>query len=188
MTKYILHGGAARIDSEENNKFFKEIVSDLADYSKVLLIYFARDEETWENCLSEEEKKFNLAAGGKKILLSVATKNITQLAEDIKDSDAIYICGGDTPKLVDVMKKVSDLKNLLKNKTVAGSSAGVYVLAKYYYSKDLSQIGKGLGILPIKAFCHYFETDGKEVKELENYKEKLDLYKISETKFTVLGV
>ncbi len=188
MTKYILHGGATKIDSEENNKFFKEIVADLADYSRVLLIYFARDEDTWENRLSQEEKKFNLAAGEKKILLTVATKNIPQLIEDIKDSDAIYICGGDTPKLIDVIKEVPDLKSLLQNKTIAGSSAGAYVLSKYYYSKDLKSIGEGLGILPIKSFCHYFETDEKEVKELEDYKEKLELLKIPETKFMVLKV
>lgn len=186
MTKYILHGGATKIDSEENNKFFKEIVADLSDYAKVLLIYFAREEDTWENRLSEEEKKFNLAAGGKKILLTVATKNIPQLIEDIKDSDAIYICGGDTLKLVDVMKDVPDLKNLLKDKVVAGSSAGVYILAKYYYSKDLKSIGEGLEVLPMKAFCHYLKTDEKEVKELEDYKEKLELYKIPETKFIIL--
>lgn len=188
MTKYILHGGKTGIDCEENNKFFKEIVADLADYSKVLLIYFARDEDTWENRLSEEEKKFNLAAGGKKILLTVATKNIPQLIEDIKDSDAIYICGGDTEKLIDAMKNVPDLKNLLQNKTVAGSSAGAYILSKYYYSKDLNQIGEGLGVLPIKSFCHYLTTDEKEIKELEDFKEKLELYKIPETKFMVLKV
>ena len=73
------------------------------------------------------------------------------------------------------MKKVKNLKHLFKGKTIAGSSAGVYTLSKYYYSNDLKNIFNGLGILNIKAYCHIKKTDSRIVSVLNKHKEELPL-------------
>lgn len=189
MTKYILHGGATRLPSENNNNFFKEIVKDLPNPASILLIYFARDEKDWNDLFSQEEKNFVNADPSKQVYLTLADKNIETLVNDIKNSDAIYIRGGSTPKLIEVMRKINNLAELFKNKTVAGSSAGAYLLAKYWYSKDRDdgkEFGEGLGILPLKVFCHFSQGDESILKRLEQHGENLKIYAIEETKFEVI--
>ena len=73
------------------------------------------------------------------------------------------------------MKKVANLKQLFKDKIIAGSSAGVYTLSKYYYSNDLKKIFQGLGVLNIKVYCHIKKTDSRIVNVLNKHKEELPL-------------
>lgn len=184
MTKYILHGGRTGIVSEYNRKFFREILKDLKSPINILLVYFAREEDDWPRVTKEDIERFQKAAGKRKIKIDVAIKNLFELNKQIERADVVYIRGGYTPKLQGAMKKL-DLKNLFKNKVIAGSSAGAYLISKYYYSNDDEVLREGLGLLPIKCFCHY--TSQKNILDkLKKYKENLPLYKIPEQKFVVI--
>ncbi|PIR97924.1 MAG: hypothetical protein COT89_02540, partial [Candidatus Colwellbacteria bacterium CG10_big_fil_rev_8_21_14_0_10_42_22] len=48
MTKYILHGGSAKLENDSNKKFFQELVKNVPDQGSVLLVYFAYDKDPTE--------------------------------------------------------------------------------------------------------------------------------------------
>lgn len=96
--------------------------------------------------------------------------------------------GGKTIKLLETLRKVDDFGSLIQGKIVGGSSAGACVLSKYSFSGEGTNkvIKEGLGILPIKTFVHWSEEKTEDLQKLEDYGEKLDIYKIPEEKFAIL--
>jgi len=91
------------------------------------------------------------------------------------------------------LKKIPNLKELIKNKVITGASAGALVLAKYYYDQDHDQIFEGLNILNVKIITHYLSngeyaaTSGEDkLKQLETYKENLPVYTIPETEYVLV--
>lgn len=185
MTKYILHGGKTSLKSADNKKFFQEIVKDLVSPINLLIVYFARVESEWQKLLKQDKENFISANPGKVINFVLANKNKDIFINQIKEANAIYMRGGETIMLVNALKNIKNLKELFKDKVVAGSSAGAYVLSRYYIdSKD--RLGKGLGILPIKSFAHYNDTRKDELNRLKNHNEKLSTYALEEGKFVVI--
>jgi peptidase E len=194
MTKFILHGGMTRIPCENNDKFYKEIISSVNEPVKVLLIFFAAQKERWAELDKEHREKFTERAGNKKIEFKIASEKVEDFVDQINWCDIVYIRGGDTPMLKRQLEKVSNFKDLIKDKIVAGSSAGALVFAKYYYEQDYDQIFEGLNFLHVKIIAHYLTkgeyaaTSGKDkLKMLENYKEKLPVYAIPETEFIIVA-
>jgi len=100
--------------------------------------------------------------------------------QKINDADIIYICGGDTVKLLDHVKEYN-LEELLleaynKGTVIAGMSAGAILLSNKGFSDSLIARGesdkyefiKGLRFIDI-AFCPHYNIDPKKNKELEEY-------------------
>ena len=186
VTKYILHGGNTAEKSEDNKRFFREIVKDLKNQANVLIVYFARNKKEWPKLFRQDIRCFRSFGRRKDIDLVLAKKNIRYLIGQIKDAGAIYMRGGKTFRIKEVLQKVKNLRQLFQGKVVAGSSAGAYVLAKYYINSG-GQLGEGLDILPIKIIAHYNTADQKRLLEkLKNYREPLKTYTIAEHKFVVL--
>jgi peptidase E len=192
MTKYILHGGATGNKSADNKKFFFEMTNGLEDIAAILCVYFAKDKKLWPKLLEEDKLSFSSAAPEKILKLSVADEDARVLIEQIKKADVIYLRGGKTSKLQEILSKIKNLDELWKGKVVGGASAGAYVLAKYYQGDDndvyADVIGHGLGILPIKVFAHYTEEHKNQLKNLENYGEDLKAFTIPEEKFFIIEV
>lgn len=184
MTKYILHGGKTSIKSEDNNKFFSEIIKDLLSPINLLIVYFSRGEEEWPKLLKQDKEIINSIADDKKINFVLANKDIEKFVQQIKDADGIYMRGGKTNMLKEILAKIKNLKKLFTDKVIAGSSAGAYVLSRYYMN-SMGKIGEGLGILPIKTLAHYKESRKNELDKLKNYGDKLTTYSLKETKFVV---
>ena len=181
MTKYLLHGGITRDVNSENEGFFSEMVTELSR-GRVLLVYFAREENEVEDCRREDVARF--LQFDKELEFEVATEE--NLEEQIKSADVIYLRGGKTEWLVEKMGKVSSLKELFEGKVVGGFSAGVYVLAKYYFENDTEELGEGLGILNIKAFCHY-SPDRKDILDkLISFKENLPVLTLPNYKWVTI--
>ena len=103
--------------------------------------------------------------------------------QKINDADIIYICGGDTVKLLDHVKEYN-LEDLLleaynKGTVIAGMSAGAILLSNKGFSDSLIARGesdkyefiKGLRFIDI-AFCPHYNIDPKKNKELEEYLSK----------------
>ncbi|MFA6383536.1 MAG: Type 1 glutamine amidotransferase-like domain-containing protein [Parcubacteria group bacterium] len=193
MTKYILNGGMTRIPCESNDNFFKEIITSVKKPVKVLLVFFAAERKRWPELEEEHKEKFFSRANGKKIEFGIASVDVKKFIQQVGWCDVVYIRGGLTPVLQKQLEKVPNFKDLIKNKIVAGSSAGALVFAKYYYEQDYDKIFEGLGYLPVKMITHYLcsgeyaATSGKDkLKILENYKEKLPIYAIPETEFIIV--
>ncbi len=182
MTEYILHGGASKRLSNNNKKFFKE-TAGLKDPAKILIILFSREKNLWEEIYINIQKLFTSATPEKEIKFSLASEDINELINQIEKSDIIYMHGGDSHKLKEVLDRIPDLQKHWENKTVAGSSAGALVLAKYWYENDDDTCNKGLGILPFKLFCHYDKTKKDKLKRLMEFGEPLKTYTLPEENF-----
>jgi len=162
-TKYILHGGFTKGKTDEDNsKFYAEILKDAPERARVLLVCFAKDEGRVSEATKKVMGEFEKNKWQNKIYFEIASEN--SFAEQAKSADIVYFHGGVTMKLLDVLKKFLNLKDLLSGKIVAGESAGANVFGKLFYSPNLDKIGEGLGFLPVKIIPHYSEQ----------YKDKFD--------------
>ena len=188
MTKYILHGGKSRIDCENNRKFYKEIFNIDKKEINFLVVSFAKSKD--DRDFSEQLEKMKQLNPDKIIHFVQAVEK--EFVKQLKKADVVYLRGGSIKPLMHELEKI-DFKELIKNKIVAGSSAGFCVLAKYFYDNDFDTIGEGLGILPVKAFTHFglpnqYDYDfDKELKHLQDYKieENLPTIALRETEFII---
>jgi len=194
MTKFTLHGGVTSRSCVNNDKYYKKIIGSSEESVKILLVYFAKPKEAWPEIFEDHKKIFMEKSGGKKIELTIASVDTQEFKNQIRINDIIYIRGGSTPMLQAYLEKATNLEKLLKNKIVAGLSAGALVFAKYYYDQDYGRIFKGLGILNVKIITHYLSTgkyaatSGKEkLKALEKYRENLPVYAIPETEHIIVN-
>jgi peptidase E len=186
MTKYILHGGAWQ-PTVDYKKFFSEIISDLSEGANILCVYFAKEKDMWNENFAEDKMKFSSVSQQKVFKFEMANDKTSAFIEQIKRADLIYIRGGDTHVLQKYLEKIDDLKNLLKDKVVAGSSAGALVLSEYYYENDDNTFNKGLGVLPIKTFCHYTEENSDKLDQLKKFGKNIEqIYTIPEEKFFII--
>lgn len=187
MTKFILHGGNSDRKTEANEKFFLEIANSVSkEKVNVLCIYFARPEHRWDDSFQEDKLAFLNLDTEKKFAIEMANSDLNEFRNQIMWADVIYIQGGRKGNLKEKLLELGSFNELIHDKIVVGISAGANILAKYYYSSVAEDIREGLGILPIKTFCHFKEEYSDDLKKLETYKEKLPLYKILEEKFIII--
>ncbi|MFN3692880.1 MAG: Type 1 glutamine amidotransferase-like domain-containing protein [Candidatus Paceibacteria bacterium] len=78
---------------------------------------------------------------------------------DCSNADAIYFHGGNTPTLLAALKDYGDIERLFTGKTVAGSSAGAYMLSAYGAAHTSEHFRQGLGILNVRVICHFESTE-----------------------------
>lgn len=152
-TKFIIHGGYTRYANDLNHSFLHEVVKDMPGNGTLLIVLFATDDEKVDEYFRNFTDKFADNADGKKLNYTKATKE--DFLNQVTAADAIYIQGGDTEKLKQVLQEYPEFAERIKGKTVAGSSAGAYVLSRYYYTNSQNKVLEGLGVLPIRTVCHY---------------------------------
>jgi peptidase E len=184
MIKFVLHGGNTSEVNRDNNNFFKEMTVSNKKRLRILLNYFARDKYELNEVSGQDIKRFKKLSVVENLNFEIAQPG--KLSEQLKYVDVMYIRGGSTERLMKQLLLTKDFEKCIDGKTIRGSSAGVYVLAKYFYSNDSKIIGKGLGILNIKTYCHYEPTDIKIVNKLASYKEKLPLLILPNYKWVVM--
>lgn len=170
-TKIIVSGGYADAVNFENAKFFKEILRHTGDKVKILLILFAKPEDAWDTRSKSIINQFDSIKGPKNLEYSVA--NHDELEDQIDQSDIIYIRGGDTTMLIEAIEKHPDFIDHIKGKIVAGESAGTYLLSKCFYSKTIQSVRNGLGVIHVKAICHFEGKDEDRLDECPDNLEKL---------------
>lgn len=175
-TEYILHGGfnKARGPVHQNDEFFGEIFKDTPNKVKLLLVYFAERDEMVEARTMQDKDQFIKNSGGKKIDFRVASEETFEV--DCAWADAIYLHGGRTVKLMEALRKFSNIRQLLSGRIIAGDSAGVNVLGKYFYSKNSKEIGEGFGILPFKIVVHHEEGAENPLAEIAPELETLFIH------------
>ncbi len=175
-TKFILHGGfdKARGPIHQNDEFFGRILKDAPAEVKLLLVYFAEREEMIQARIEQDKEQFTKNSGSKIIDFRVASQETFEA--DCAWADAIYLHGGKTVKLMEVLKQFPNIRQLLSNRIIAGDSAGVNVLAKCFYSKNSKEIGEGFGILPFKVVVHYEDGAPNPLLDVEPELETLFLH------------
>jgi hypothetical protein len=184
MIKFVLHGGNSSEINLDNNSFFKEMTVSEKNKLRILLNYFSREESEIAKLSDQDMKRFKKLSVSKNLEFEIAQPD--KLSEQLKRADVMYMRGGWTNWLTEKLLLTRNLNKLLDNKVIGGSSAGVYTLTKYYYGNDSKRLGKGLGILPIKAYCHYEPKDMKVINKLASYKERLPLLVLPNYKWVVM--
>lgn len=196
MTKYILNSGSLKDNPEKTVKFNKEIVKGLGKKPNILFCFFAVAREQWEERFAAYTKNFLKSMDNDinpKFELALPDKFVDQL----KNTDAIIIFGGDDKLLLSWLKQYN-LPKIWKDKIVAGSSAGSDALVTQFWAIDWRQVMDGLGILPIKFIPHYKSTFGQDdtrgpinwknaYTELNNYGNKsLPIHALEEGDFIII--
>ncbi|OGC84868.1 hypothetical protein A3F55_00080 [Candidatus Adlerbacteria bacterium RIFCSPHIGHO2_12_FULL_53_18] len=187
MTKYILHGGFTRQDNESSRAFYKEFVRDVPEGSNILLVYLASREEDNSKKFEENVESIKRESEGKSFNFLMATQE--NFLSEIEKSKAVCFYGGSTNKLIKILRTYPDLQPLLEGKTIAGSSAGAYALARFGPSHDEEQIREGLGLVPVRVVCHYESSElppnEKAVSILEDTAPELELVFLKDCEWKV---
>ncbi len=187
MTTFILHGGYTSTPNENNRKYYSKIAELIPKKGKILLIYFAQDEEKWDSLLENDKENFKKFGNKINFECEVASKDPKELEKQIKNSDCIYIRGGEDYSSIELVRKVKNLKKLISGKIIVGSSMGAYIISSYFYNDTHNNIMKGLNLVPVKTLCHYKESDKEALNKLKRYGENLPLYALKDTEFVVIS-
>lgn len=189
MTKYILHGGFTSPKNEWNRTFFEEIARDVPDGGTILLCYFASIEDDNSERAKQDSAMLEGQSHGKKFNFLTTTKE--GFPAQIEQANAVYFRGGSTEKLLEALRTYPDLKTLLEGKTVAGSSAGAYMLSAYCAAHSTSEARQGLGILPLRVICHDGSTElppnPKSVAELRERGKNLELVVLKDFEWRIFN-
>lgn len=159
-TKFILHGGMMRWQTDANKLYYQETVKSIVN-PKVLLVYFARQDDEISELIKRDKNSFVWANPGLIIEFTVATEK--NFVEQVMVNDIIFLAGGETQKLINtVIRTEINLGVVLDGKTLSGSSAGAYLISEWYYTNSGKEIRQGLGLLPIAVWAHYRAEEGTE--------------------------
>ena len=180
-TKFILHGGfTPGKQDEDNREFYSEILKDSPEKPKILLVCFAKDEERVIPATTKVMAEFNKNKGQNELFFEVASEG--SFVKQVESADIVYLHGGISLKLLDVLKRYPHLGELFKGKIIAGESAGANVLGQVFYSPSSDSVSEGLGLLPVKVIPHYSE---QYKEKLDNIKPELETLALPEYQFKV---
>jgi len=123
---------------------------------------------------------------------------IDNFEKEVENADAIYMHGGSTKPLRDILKKYN-IEKLFNNKSVGTNSASSMALAKYAWSRDERIPTEELGVFPIKFLAHFKSDYGKDdfrgeidwdkvYEDLSNYGDtSLPIYALKEGEFIIMN-
>lgn len=182
-TKVILHGGYAGHQNSQNDAFFSEMLSDVSTTPKVLIVLFAKEPDRIPKNRDESIAQFERNKKEKNISYETASED--SFLQQLQWADVVYLHGGNTLKLLDTLKKFQDFQEISKGKTIAGESAGAYVLSTHFHSEKAGGMFEGLGLVPVSTICHYTDIRKDFVKDFPSEQEVLLLpdyeFKVFET-------
>lgn len=167
MSYIILHGGKTSKDLPQNDKFFTEF-TDFPHKTtvKIVLCYWAMDEDTWQQVSDRDSNAIKKFATHKKVTIVVA-KDKYHFEANIKDADVVYFGGGVYAKLYEAIKQIDDINAQLASKRVIGSSAGAFLLCKQSlnsFDEQPTEVNIGIGLVPLSVLCHWNVEAEKEEK------------------------
>lgn len=176
MTKFVLHGGFSKEKApvQENDALFQEMLKDTLENVRILLVYFAEREEMVKLRTEQDKESFNKNRGPKNVVFKVASKET--FISDCEWADVVYLHGGKTIKLMEVLNTYQNLSQVFKNKTIGGDSAGANALGQLFYSRNSKQIGKGIKFLPFKILVHYINGSPNPLADVRPDLETLFLH------------
>jgi peptidase E len=186
-TKFILHGGMMSHGGPDNEAFFAEFVSNLAEGATVLWIGFARKEgDDRENTFVRDTGWID-AHGNKKLEYRSAT--LEDFETQVQSADALFVTGGNSEVLINAVRSFPEFSSWIEGKTYAGSSAGACLVSSIYYHCSQQKISEGIGLLPIRLMVHYgnpdFNATDETLVELQQQRVDLELVVLPECEWVV---
>jgi peptidase E len=190
MTKFILLGGYLSRAQDGGKSFADELVKGFGDSPKILLCFFARPQETWRHIFEKELAAFRAYMPNKNPEIKLA--HTDTYTEQVRWADVIYMRGGITDNLIEVLKRDLSWTKELDGKTLAGSSAGADAIATHHFNLDTKTVGSGLGLLPVKVIPHWksdyhgpdFDWDAA-YEQLKSHGPNLPILTLAEGQFEI---
>ena len=160
----------------------KEAV-DLSETKNMFVIDFARYGEKYIKEKKKADFKMFKGYGAKKVEFT-SNLNDEEIKQRIKETDLIYIAGGDTIKLLGEIKQ-KNLEGLIKSfeGIIVGNSAGAYVCCKGFVEETNRKIIPGFGMVNIFIKAHYVSEFDNMLSELS---EKEKIYAIPDSSVIVV--
>jgi len=191
MTKYILIGGYIHKAEDGGKAFCEELAKGIEPKPiKILDCLFARTEDTWAVKFKDDQEFF--AKNMQDFEIDLASPDT--FIEQVKKSDVIFFQGGTPRLLMSHLDPNGEWIKELDGKVLVGSSGGADTIVKYYGVGKTSNIGEGLGLLPIKFIPHWKSVDyaqGLEIdweallEKLKSHKEQLEVVTVGDVEFVV---
>lgn len=187
MEKLVLIGGGELVKNYSTKKIDEEIVK-LANKKNPLFVFIGFASNSSESYFDIIKKIYTpLGCNCQNLKRKNLIKNYNLAIEKIKNADIIYICGGDTIKLIEEIKEFNlekELKSAIERGCIiAGISAGAILLSKEGYSDSLKirnesdkyTFIKGLNYIDISFCPHYNNLEKKQelIEEMKNTKKKV---------------
>lgn len=189
MIKFFLHGGKLGDNVKENTLFLNELIKGASTKTPViLLVYFARDESEWKDLYKIDVERIKKLESSRNLSPQYIIASKNKLENEIKSSDIIIIRGGEVEPLIKEFKKIKDLKTILDDKIIAGSSAGAIIFCNDYYNPETKSIIICLKIIGRTIVVHYDESVKNELNKLISQKDKNKLLKLKEYQFEIVLV
>lgn len=193
MTKYILAGGAIHKALDNGKAFIEELVKDAPNKPvRILICLFAVSKDLWIEKFEGDQEFFSKFISN--FELELADEEI--FTEQVKKSDVVFIRGGYTKPLIELLSRDLSWAQEIEGKIIAGTSAGAEAIAKYYHVTKTNRTGTGLGLLNIKFVPHwesnFFDGEKHNVDwnkiytDFKNYKEDIELLTLKDGEFRVI--
>ena len=184
MTHFFLHGWRTWVDSEKNQKFFQSLCTH---GNNILIFPFGGDIEEKE--CNEYTERFIKNTSNTQLSFAYASRDISELIQQIKNSDILFFSGGKPYKHFEVINTIEQFKELIKDKIIAGTSWWAIMRAQAYYSANAENCREGNGYIPIKLIAHRWSDKypwiswEERKKLLDVFWEKLPIYTIPEQEY-----
>lgn len=170
--KVILSGGYNQKAGDGGKGFYSEIIRGFSGRLKILECLFGLEGILYAQVMEKDTELLKRLFPEINFEFEIATP--VDFTQQIQKADVIYFRGGEIEVLQAKLSKIAGWQDAIQNKVVVGTSAGAYVLSKYYIKKSgsLPVLEPGFGLLPIKTVAHY--RSGFHFKE--NTKEHTDYW------------
>ncbi len=192
MIKIILIGGHIYKSSDGGKSFCDEMIRDIKAPVKILDCLFAREQDVWTQRFEEDNSFFSSNIDNFELELAMPGKFI----EQINKTDVVFFQGGVPKQLMSILHTTGDWLKALDGKVLVGSSGGADTICKYYGVGKTSNIGEGLGLLPIKFIPHWksdyvpgLDIDWEQLlNKVKFYKEDLEVVTLKDGDFLVFKI
>lgn len=174
MTKIILIGGYPSHAPDNGRSLCNEMTAEFPEPVKILDVLFARPSQEWDATLKSDQEFFQRNLQAKQFKLTMAHPEV--FARQVAESDIVYLRGGDTAPLMNVLRANPEWLRHINGKIIAGTSAGAYALCKYYHELNALGVQEGLSLLPYKILTHWESAEYGTPAQWHEYEQELKAY------------
>jgi len=176
-TTILLHGGRLRLVDKRNDSYFQRLTRDLNDGDIVLQVGFACRDAVKRQIVFDREREFILNQTNKK--LNVVEADYDNFESQLELAKSIHITGGESPYLIEDIKKYPNFIKIIQDKVVGGSSAGACIFSALYWYGEEDRMCNGLGTLPIALFVHKGSEEFNATEEkMINFKKHIGNFEL----------
>lgn len=187
--KYYLLSGMNR-EYQFYSDIAKRLKKDLEKFDTI--IYIPTYPEDKEKCikLSQSEKFKNIGIYFNKSIVLDYSYSIDEVKKIIKENELIFLYGGDPYKQMEFITQYG-IKDLIKNKTIIGLSAGsINMCQNAICTKDEdfeeSNMYNGMGLIDFSIEPHFDINNVEVLEDLKRFSKVADIYALEDDAYIIV--